>query len=152
VTGLLSIYCDGSSHGISGRPGGWAFAVVRQEALLLEGSGGERRSTSNAMELHAVLHGLEAVEARGWHREQAVELVSDSRVALEAAAGLYVPAHLESLAGAVREAFLRVGARTRWIRGHSGDPWNEWVDALAHQAKQALVPLRVRRKQAQRRP
>lgn len=147
---LLSVYCDGSAHGRAGLPGGWAFAVVLSQQLLLEGSGGERITTSNAMELQAVLQGLEAVRVGGWYREHPVELVSDSRVALEVASGLHVPVHLEALVRSVREVFLEVGARTRWIRGHSGEAWNDRVDALAHEAKQALVPMRVRRKQLRR--
>jgi len=33
--GLLSLYCDGSSHDRSGWPGGWAFVVVRAGEVLV---------------------------------------------------------------------------------------------------------------------
>ena len=148
--GLLSLYCDGSSHDRSGWPGGWAFIVVRAGEELLRATGAQRVTTSNAMELTAALEGLRAIVARGWHQAQPVELVSDSKVTLEIAAGTWSPRKANPLAAPLRAAFLEAGGTTRWVRGHSGDRWNEQVDALAGAARQSLVPERVKKKAARR--
>jgi len=147
---LLSLYCDGSSHDRSGLPGGWAFIVVSGGEEVLRASGAQRSTTNNVMELTAALEGLRAIVARGWHHRGPVELVSDSRVTLEVAAGTWMPKRADPLAAQVRSACLEAHALTRWIRGHSGDVWNEQVDALAGEARQTLVPARVKLKAARR--
>ena len=147
---LLSIYCDGAAHDRRGWPGGWAFAVVSEGQALLTASGAHPSTTNNAMELMAALCGLRAVAENGWHLARPVELVSDSRVALTIADGSWFPRKPDPLASQLRAACLEVGARTRWVRGHSGDEWNERVDAAAGEARQALVPARVKKKDARR--
>lgn len=136
---LLQIHCDGSGEARVGRPGGWAFVVVRDDQVLAQGSGGAAVTTSLVMEMKAALAGLKAVVARGWHRNQVVELISDSSIALEVAAGKFVPKTQAALALQLREAAVAANARTRWVRGHSGVRWNERVDAAAAAAKKRRV-------------
>lgn len=148
----MSIYCDGSSHDVPDRPGGWAFVVVRGDAVLLQDSGAQPSASNNTMELTAALKGLNAVIERSWHVDTVVELVSDSRGALDIANGTAaLPAHDTELANNLREACATARARTRWVRGHCGDRWNEYVDALAGAAKQTLVPARAKKKAERRR-
>ena len=132
---LLQVHCDGSGEARVGQPGGWAFVVVRDDQVLAEGSGRAAVTTSLVMELKAALHGLRAVVAHGWHRDHLVELISDSSIALEVAAGKFVPKTQAALAHDLREAAIAADARTRWVRGHSGVSWNERVDAAAEAAK-----------------
>lgn len=136
---LLQVHCDGSGEARAGQPGGWAFVVVRDEQLLARGSGGAKVTTSLAMELQAALAGLRAVVKRGWHRGQIVELISDSSIALEVAAGRFVPRTHGPLAQRLRDAAIAADAKTRWVRGHSGVTWNERVDAAAEVAKKRRV-------------
>lgn len=125
----LLVYCDGSSTERSGRAGGWAFVLVRDGIELCTGSGGAKATTNNLMELEAARAGLSA--ARELRLEgEAIELVTDSRYVLE---------HLGEQ-----------GVGARWVRGHSGERWNERADALAHEAKQAFVPAKVKRRLARR--
>jgi ribonuclease HI len=147
---LLSVYCDGAAHAKQGWPGGWAFVVLRAGAVLCTQTGAAPRTSNNLMELEAALRGLQAVLSAGWHLGAAVELVSDSRVALDAAAGLGAPRHARALAAELREACLSANAQVRWVRGHAGDAWNTHVDALARQACLRLVPARVKRRAAAR--
>ena len=147
---LLSIYCDGAAHDRRGLPGGWAFAVVSDGRALLTQAGAQGRTTNNAMELTAAFSGLRAVLDRRWHLDRTIELVSDSRVALDVASGRWFPKKHDFLAAQLRAACLEAGASTRWVKGHSGEEWNERVDALAGAARQALVPERVKKKATRR--
>jgi ribonuclease HI len=144
----VRVYCDGSAHDVPGLPGGWAFLVVQGERERLRGSGGAKSATSTQMELRAALEGLRALGLRGLLRS--VELVSDCRLTVDVASGAPLPHREHDLAVELRDVCQKLGVRARWIRGHAGEVWNERVDALAHEAKQAFVPERVKRKQRQR--
>lgn len=145
---VLSVYADGSSHSRGGLPGGWAFVVVKDGQVQVTKSGGAKSTTNNQMELRAALLGLREVIALGL--SEAVELVSDSRFTIDIANGSYLPTKHLAQAKELREAAVQARATTRWVRGHSGDRWNEVVDALAHEAKQAFVPARVKKKAERR--
>lgn len=131
----LELYCDGSAEERVGTRGGWAFVAVRGDEVLATRSGAASSTTSLVMELEAALAALREVVARGWHERHAVELVSDSSIALDIAAGRFMPKRHVALAQALREAAVAAKASTRWVRAHSGHRWNEAVDALAHEAK-----------------
>ena len=64
-----------------------------------------------------------------------MELISDSSIALDIAAGRFLPKRHVALALTLREAAVATGATTRWVRAHSGHRWNEAVDGLAREAK-----------------
>lgn len=146
----VSVYCDGAAHAKQGWPGGWAFVVLREGSPCCTQSGAAPRTSNNLMELEAALRGVEAVLAAGWHQGARVELVSDSRVALDAAAGLAAPRHAQELCAQLRAACLAANAQVRWVKGHAGDPWNTHVDTLAREACLRLVPERVKRRAAAR--
>ncbi len=136
---MLEVYADGSAAERVGKPGGWAWALVRYGEVLATGCGRAPSTTSLVMELEAARAGLAEVVRRGWHREHVVELISDSSIALEVAAGTFVPRTLAALAAVVRAQALEAGARTRWVRAHAGHPFNELVDALALEAKRGAA-------------
>jgi ribonuclease HI len=70
---LVYLYTDGACSGNPG-PGGWAFVLRHGKTKTeKEGSGGERESTNNRMELAAVIYGLGALK-----RACQVELYTDS--------------------------------------------------------------------------
>ena len=128
-------------------PGGWAFALVEGDQLLLSASGAVPATTNNEVELQAALSGLREVVARGLHLKAKVELISDSRITLDVAQGVQPPQVHAVLGTELRALALETRAAALWVRGHSGNRWNEHVDAMAHGAKLTLVPLR---KQSQR--
>ena len=131
----LELYCDGSAEERVGKPGGWAFLVVRSGEVLLMKNGGSSSTTSLVMELEAALAGLKEIVSRDWHLVNSVELISDSSIALDIAAGRFMPRRHVELAQSLRAAALEARATSRWVRAHSGHRWNELVDALAHEAK-----------------
>ena len=134
---LVEIYTDGACRGNPG-PGGWA-ALLRMGDKEREVAGGERLTTNNRMELTAAIRGLEALK-----RPCRVALHTDSQYVRD---GITKWIHgwqrngwrtsdkkpvknaelWQELLGAV--APHRV--EWHWVKGHSGHPENDRVDALA---------------------
>jgi ribonuclease HI len=138
--GPVVVYTDGACSGNPG-PGGWGWAVSPTGEP--NGSGGERSTTNQRMELLAV---LEALRALGVGVEAGpVVVVSDSTYVVNcfrdgwwknwrrngwrnakkqpvANADLWEP-----LVDLVEQGDVTF----RWVKGHSGDPMNDLVDRLA---------------------
>jgi ribonuclease HI len=133
----LEVYCDGSGEERVGRPGGWAFVVVRDGVEVARGHGAAAKTSCLFMELEAARAGLAEVLARGWHVGVEVVLVSDSSIALDVAAGRFTPrpARYHEACRALRVVASTCAATTRWVRAHAGERWNEEVDALARAAR-----------------
>ena len=134
------IYTDGACRGNPG-PGGWG-------ALLIHGDhkkeiyGYEENSTNNKMELMAVIQALELLKS-----PCDIVLTSDSKYVLkginEWIEGWKVKGWKTAAKKDVKnkELWIRLdNARKhhqiewKWVKGHSGHPENERVDALANKA------------------
>ena len=146
----VQLFTDGGCSGNPG-PGGWAF-VLRHPASgkEIEGSGGQRETTNNRMEMTAVIRGLEKLK-----RSTHVELITDS-VYVGKGISEWMPKwkangwrrragknwaeiknedlwrQLDQLLGKHRIEFTHV-------RGHSGHPENERCDTLAVAAYQEFL-------------
>jgi ribonuclease HI len=144
---VVELYTDGACSGTPG-PGGWAY-LLRHPAsgTTAEGSGAERATTNNRMELTAVIEGLAQLT-----RPSRVELTSDSQYVLkgleEWLAGwkkkgwktsAKKPVKNEDLWRRLDELVDGHDIRFHWIRGHAGHPENERCDALAVLAYRDLV-------------
>lgn len=144
---MLSIYCDGSSCGRVSKPGGYGWIVVKNEEVVLWGYGGSPSTTNNLQELEAAIQGLQAVLATGLNVGDAVELVCDSQYVLGMVTRAYHPtSNLGEVAKLRQIADQIKGLRCRWVKGHSGDKWNEKADELADQGKLENTPLELRKK------
>jgi ribonuclease HI len=136
------VYTDGACRGNPG-PGGWAWAVPEGHYA----SGAEPHTTNQRMEITAA---LEALRALAPESPPALEVVSDSTYVVKcftdrwwqgwlrrdwknaqnkpvANRDLWEPLIELALSTAVPVSF-------RWVKGHSGDRWNDRVDELATQA------------------
>ena len=139
--GVLSIYTDGACSGNPG-PGGWAWAVAPDG--IPKDSGTERPSTNQRMEIRAAIEALRA------HRTYTdpVNIVSDSTYVVNCFRqrwweGWLSRGWLNSQKKPVAnqdlwhemldEVVFRGSGATifSWVKGHSGDPMNDLVDALA---------------------
>lgn len=132
---MTHVYTDGACSGNPG-PGGWAWAVPNGRVA----SGGDEMTTNQRMELQAVLEAVRAIDgpvtihsdstyvvncfndrwfdgwlARGWRNSQKKPVAN--RDLWEPLVDLY-------LARAEELTFV-------WVKGHSGDRWNEVVDQMA---------------------
>ncbi len=141
---MVEIYTDGSCLGNPG-PGGWAALLRRQgtEELL---SGAEPDTTNNRMELMAAIAGLEQLKGASQ-----VRLTTDSEYVRKGITAWIAgwrangwrtasrkPVKNQDLWRRLDAAVARHDVQWRWVKGHSGDPDNERVDAAARAAIGAL--------------
>ncbi|HUY87242.1 MAG TPA: ribonuclease HI [Pirellulales bacterium] len=146
----VQLFTDGACSGNPG-PGGWAFILRHPgSGKEIEGSGGERESTNNRMELTAVVRGLEALK-----RPSHVELLTDS---VYVGKGLsewlakwkangwrrregkrWAEVKNEDLWRRLDELIARHELRYTRVAGHSGHPENDRCDELAVAAYQPFL-------------
>ena len=145
---VVDIYTDGACRGNPG-PGGWA-------ALLLKGgaerelSGAVTLTTNNRMELQAVIEALQAlkraVRARIYTDSQYVRLGITEWLAGWKARGWKTsdrkPVKNQDLWMQLDALVAGHELEWHWVKGHSGVPGNERVDALANAAIDALLGVK----------
>lgn len=128
----VTLTTDGAARGNPG-PGGWA--------VILEANGKEKLlvgeepqpTTNNAMELRAVIGGVEALK-----KPCAIRLRADSQYVLHGLERLLAGGKLPEKNRELWARLFRVAQKHRitgeWVRGHSGDPRNERVNEAANAA------------------
>ncbi|MBS1847583.1 MAG: ribonuclease HI [Actinobacteria bacterium] len=138
TTSPVVVYTDGACSGNPG-PGGWAWVVPDGPWA----SGAEPHTTNQRMEITAAYEALEAISGP-------VDIVSDSTYVVKCfndrwwagwqrrgwknAAGKPV-ANRDLWEPFIEAVNRRTGeVRFRWVKGHSGDRWNDRVDELAVEA------------------
>lgn len=133
----VEIFTDGACRGNPG-PGGWA-ALIRSGQREKELSGGEKTTTNNRMELIAAIEALRALK-----RSCRVDLYTDSNYVRDGITKWIhgwrrngwktadrKPVKNDDLWLALLDAAEPHDVHWHWVRGHSGHPENERVDALA---------------------
>lgn len=139
----IDVYSDGSGNTFDS-DGGWGWCIVIDDVFKSEGKGYLSAATSNTAEITAAIKGLEAVKGyiavNGIPKDKVeITLVSDSQLVLGYANGKYKckAIHLAQLYIALKNLYNELGADVRWVKGHSGDEFNEKADALAKSARTA---------------
>lgn len=144
--GRIEIYTDGGADPNPGR-GGWGAVILRNGAEPVELSGAEPETTNNRMELTAAIRGLEALEPGS-----AVDVNTDSQY-LRRGITEWLPGWIargwQRKDGEIKNLDLwrelqRIAARHdvrwHWVKGHSGNRYNDRADALATAAIQVGRP------------
>ncbi|HVM09589.1 MAG TPA: SLOG family protein [Acidimicrobiales bacterium] len=133
-----TVYTDGACLGNPG-PGGWAWAVPNGAWA----SGASPLTTNQRMEIHAVLSAVTTIEGR-------IDVVSDSTYVVNCFRDRWwegwlrrgwtnsqkKPVANRDLWEPLIDEYRRHPSRLsfRWVKGHSNDPMNDLVDALAVEA------------------
>ena len=141
-SGPIVVYTDGACRGNPG-PGGWAWAVPGGAYA----SGAEAHTTNQRMEITAALQALRSLTPDA---PDGVEVVSDSTYVVKCFTDGWwrgwlrrgwknsqnKPVANRDLWEPLIELALssEVSVSWRWVKGHSGDRWNDRVDELATQA------------------
>ena len=131
--GARSVFTDGACSHNPG-PGGWAWALSRTEYA----AGHEAVSTNQRMEIRAVLEALRSLDGE-------LTIVSDSTYVINCFRDKWwvrwqangwrnakkAPVANVDLWQPLIELVLARAPKFRWVKGHSGDPMNDLVDAMA---------------------
>lgn len=137
----ILVYSDGSAT-TKDKPGGWGYVLVFDGQKVEEGFGHIPLATNNDAELEAAIQGLAKVLKMridgqipiGTHE---IFLVSDSQIVLNWADGTARFKQQSKIAkyNQLMHVMKKLNAKTRWVRGHSGDEHNERCDKLANQGR-----------------
>jgi ribonuclease HI len=138
------VFTDGACSGNPG-PGGWGWSIVGG----ISANGAEKKSTNQRMELWAVLDALTTIVPL---EDGTIEVVSDSTYVVNCFNNRWwpgweakgwknsqkQPVANQDLWKPLVALYKRNRDRItfRWVKGHSGNPMNDKVDALAVAAAQ----------------
>jgi ribonuclease HI len=144
---IVDIFTDGACSGNPG-PGGWA-ALLRKGTVEKEISGGDAATTNNRMEMMAAIEALEALK-----RPTTARLHTDSGYLRDGITKWIhgwkrngwktadkKPVKNEDLWRRLEIAMAQHRVEWLWVKGHSGHPENERVDALARAEVKRLREL-----------
>lgn len=141
----VEIYTDGGCRGNPGL-GGWGV-ILKYGDVVKELKGGDLHTTNNQMELMAAIQAFEALK-----RPCEVNLTTDSQYVKNGITQWIQNWKKKNWKTAAnkpvknKELWQRLDAaiephkvRWHWVKGHSGHPENERVDALANEAMNEIV-------------
>jgi ribonuclease HI len=127
----VRVFTDGACFPNPGR-GGWGVVVVERDGKVrcLKGAA-TGQTTSNRMEMTAVLMALRAFS----RSEVSITLHSDSQLVIRTLRGRYRRSKNLDLWSQIDHELERFKAiRFEWVRGHAGNHYNEMADRLANEA------------------
>jgi ribonuclease HI len=159
-----TVYTDGSClDNVNGGAGGWAAVIIKdfefgQKPFNVDHSrvvktltGGHPHTTNNRMELQGIIEVLET----GIEKYSSIEFVSDSQYTVNGCSewvfgwyenGWVRGAKKEPIKN--RDMWEKVHlllstnyheATFRWVKGHSGNPYNELVDIVAKETANSFL-------------
>ena len=118
---MVDIYTDGACHPNPGF-GGWGFVIP---SIGIDKCGGESNTTNNRMEMRAI------VEALRYEVDGDVVILSDSTYAINVIGGRWKGKVNKDLISEARALMKGRRIGFKWVKGHSGNRWNEHADKLA---------------------
>ena len=141
----VQIFTDGACRGNPG-PGGWGV-LLSYKGKEKELFGGESMTTNNRMELMAVIKALEALT-----KTARVMVTTDSQYVKKGISewidnwkrngwktAAKKPVRNADLWTRLDELVSRNDVTWAWVKGHSGHPENERVDALANKGLESIL-------------
>lgn len=149
-TDEIIIYTDGACSGNPG-PGGWGavFLIKEHEEFM---NGGESHTTNNRMEMMAALSALEILIASGT-KSKAI-IITDSNYLKDGICSWVpkwkkngwitankLPVKNQDLWIKLDASISQQNIEWKWVKGHSGDKYNDLADTLA---RKAIIAQQVR--------
>ncbi len=136
----IEIYTDGACLGNPGR-GGWGAVLLYKEHYK-EISGSEAHSTNNRMELKAVIEGLKTLK-----KLSEATVYTDSKYVMDGSTKWMFNWKKNGWKGSDKKPVKNIDLwqeldaeltkhkiKWVWVKGHSGNKYNEVVDTLARNA------------------
>ena len=124
---MVVIYTDGSCRYNPG-PGAFAWARIEENDVTAYDSGPCGRVTNNQAEMIAVIEALTANDDL-W-----LTIVSDSQIVVKGATKKWRRKKNLNLWKQIDELVHARSIQWEWVKGHSSDQWNNYVDNLAQEA------------------
>jgi ribonuclease HI len=135
----IEVWSDGSGM-TKKTPAGYGFVVVADGVKAYEGSGHIPLGTNNDAELAAAVEGLDSLSKYIQDVDLSqtdIILVSDSQIILNWANGTNAFRQLDKMDkyDKLMGLMKKFNAKTRWVKGHAGNEFNERCDKLANAAR-----------------
>ena len=121
---MTDIYTDGACIGNPG-PGGWGVVILNENDNQFL-SGGEKNTTNNRMEIMAVIEGLKNVESTD------LTVYSDSTYVINTITKGWKKNKNQDLWEILEKLVSEKNVKWKWVKGHSGNEFNEKADQLAY--------------------
>ena len=141
----IIIYTDGGCSGNPG-PGGWAYVVAAGENEQITGSGHDKQTTNNKMELKAVIESLHYIKAAYPSGLRAVHVHTDSQYVKNGITtwihawirngwktAAKKPVKNKELWIDLKAISDQLPVRWHWVKGHAGVELNELCDSLVQE-------------------
>jgi len=151
---MIHIYTDGGCSPNPGK-GAWAVILLHEDGTTLEDYGVDSNTTNNRMEMKAVIEALCMVSVLPETSE--VTIYTDSQLVYmgitnwfnswkarnwrTASGDLVKNKDLWLMIGSLLHSMGRRTLNWQWVRGHSGDEYNEKVDSLVQQLLTSRLTL-----------
>ena len=133
------IYTDGACSGNPGS-GGWAAIIFnKRSGQKSKKIGGEIKTTNNRMELMAIIHALESIP-----KESSLQIFTDSKYVINGIELWIKKWKMHDWRGSNKkkvknkDLWMKLDMLSsqfqitwNWVKGHSGNKYNEEVDRLA---------------------
>lgn len=119
------IYTDGSCLKNPGN-GGWAFIFINKNNDEIHMSDYEENTTNNRMEMKAVIEGLQFIK----NGERCI-VYSDSLLVINCATNKWKRKSNLDLWKEYDKVSIKKTIEFTWVKGHSGNAYNEKVDKMA---------------------
>lgn len=142
----ITVYTDGGCTGNPG-PGGWA-AVLLFDGREVRLSGGDPSTTNNRMELTAVIKALGHINENSELKERAVDIYTDSQYVKNGLTqwifnwirngwktAAKKPVKNKEYWIALKGEADKLNLKWNWVKGHSGDEYNELCDSLVEEER-----------------
>ena len=141
---MITIYTDGSCLTNPGS-GGWA-AIINENNKKKIISGNEKNTTNNRMELSAIIEAMSSFQ-----KKKNLKIVTDSKYVIDGI-NLWLkrwksndwktsakkPVKNKDLWMKLDDLINEHSVELEWVKGHSGDKFNEEVDSLAREKANSL--------------
>ena len=142
---IIEIYTDGACLGNPGR-GGWGAVLIYKEHRK-EISGKNPQTTNNRMEICAVIEALKTLK-----KPSEIVIYTDSKYVMEGITKWIFNWKKNGWKGADKKPIKNIDLwqeldletakhqiKWVWVKGHSGNHFNEIADTLAREAAQSLI-------------
>jgi len=123
---MITIYTDGSCIINPNGPGGWAICIIENNIEFVL-SGNHDNTTNNRMELTAIVEALSCVK-----KNTDCKIYTDSQLCINCATGKWKRKANTDLWELYDKVSKDKNIIFEWVKGHSGNYYNEIVDKLAY--------------------